>query len=112
MNVPPGTSKDLKFELLWDLVVSDSEALLKADLEPWRLIKLELARNEWILFDTDLLHFGAPYPVCGNFRSHHFRLHHYIMHHDPRVSNTQLPSSQTVGMWEPPVRPLRRMLLL
>ena len=110
MNVPPGTSKDLKFELLWDLVVA--EALLEADLEPWRLIELELARNEWILFDTDLLHFGAPYPVCGSFRGRHFRLHHYIMHHDPRLSNTQLPSSQTVGMWEPPLRPLRRMLLL
>ena len=76
MNVPPGASKDLKFKLLWDLVVSEALSRLEADLEPWRLIELEFARNEWpgILFDKDLLHFGAHYPVCGSFRGRHFRL--------------------------------------
>jgi len=106
--VPSGTNNHDKVDIVWDLVVS--EALVSAGLQPWEIIELELDRNEWILFDTDLIHFGAPFPRRDGTRGWHFRMHHYLMKHKAGARNHELPSAFTCGLSDGILRPLRRMI--
>ena len=106
--VPPDTTDDSRIDIIWDLVVA--EALVSAELQPWEIIELELNRNEWIVFDTDLVHFGAPYPRRNGHSGWHFRMHHYLMQHNTASPLDRLAAGYTQGLTDSILRPLRRMV--
>jgi hypothetical protein len=106
--VPLGTPDETKIDIIWDLVVS--EALVFAGLQPWEVIELELYRHEWLVFDTDLIHFGAPFPRRDGTGGLHFRMHHYLMRHNTAGTNQTLPSGFTHGLSGGILQPLRRMI--
>ena len=77
MSVTDLEHEEILREMVWDLVVQ--KEILKAKLPRFEVVLLEVERNETILFDTDLIHFGAPYPHKGKIGGIHIRLHQYYL---------------------------------